>query len=65
MALHCAQNIISTYIPKTKTIQPNYLNLNHIWAPNLKKKRKRKRKLPVGVSVSFILVIYSEIVHFI
>ena len=46
MALHCAQNIISTYIPKTKTIQPNYLNLNHIWAPNLKKKEKEKENYP-------------------
>ena len=30
MALHCAPNILSIYILKTKTIQPNYLNLNHI-----------------------------------
>ena len=29
MALYCAQNILSTYILQTKTIQPNFLNQNH------------------------------------
>ena len=28
--LHYASNILSTHIPKTKTIQPNYSNINHI-----------------------------------
>ena len=36
MALHCELNILSTYIPKTKNIQPNY--------PPLILKRKRKKK---------------------
>ena len=42
MVLHYALNILFTYIPKTKTIQSNYLNLNHIYAPNLKRKKKKK-----------------------
>ena len=32
-------NILSTYIPKTKTIQSNYPSLNHIETPNLKRKK--------------------------
>ena len=47
MALHCAPNIISTYILKTKTIQPNYLNLNHIQTPNLKRKRNTHRSFGI------------------
>ena len=35
MTLHWAPNILSTYIPKTKAIQPNYPNLNRIVRLNL------------------------------
>ena len=47
MVLHYALNILSTYIPKTKTIQPNYPPLI------LKRKRKKKKKKKtVGVRIT-------------
>lgn len=54
MALHCVPNILSTYIPKTKTIQPNYPNINHIY-PLIKK----KKKIPIG-GFSVLMVVGGQ-----
>ena len=49
MVLHCALNILSTYIPKTKTIQPNYPPLI------LKRKRGKKKKARRGFGVLLVV----------
>ena len=47
MVLHYALNILSTYIPKTKTIQPNYPPLI------LKRQRGKKKKARRGFGVLY------------
>ena len=49
MVLHYALNILFTYIPKTKTIQPNYPPLI------LKRKRKKKKKTRRGFGVLMVV----------
>ena len=48
MVLHYALNILFTYIPKTKTIQPNY-------PPLILKRKIKKKKTRRGLGVLMIV----------
>ena len=56
MTLHYVPNTFSTYVPKTKTNQPNYPNLNHIQAHNFSFFFFKETKLLVGGFGSLIVV---------